>query len=57
MARLDLIEEYLNEFDKIPVKSNITFQKKLEKPWKIAKSFPATEVRLPPQLLFDADDN
>lgn len=45
MARLDLLDEYLKDFDQNDVDSSIKFQKKKDKPWKYSEAFPATEVR------------
>jgi len=44
MTRLDLLDEYLKDFDKNQVDSSIKFQKKKDQPWKYSEPFPATEV-------------
>lgn len=45
LARLDLLDSYLDEFEAIKVDSAVTYQPKKTEPWTLTKSFPATEVR------------
>lgn len=45
LARLDLLDSYLDEFEAIKVDSAVTYQPKKTEPWTLTQSFPATEVR------------
>jgi len=42
LQRLSLLDEYLKEFDAIPVTSQISYQPKLDKPTRITASYPMT---------------
>lgn len=44
LARLDLLDSYLDEFEAIKVDSAVTYQPKKTEPWTLTQSFPATEV-------------
>ena len=51
MKRLELLDEYLKDFDAIPVTSQITFQPKLSSPKKIQVEFPKGPGPMPKHMV------
>ena len=51
VKRLELLDEYLRDFDAIPVNSHIQYQKKIDTPKKIQVEFPVQEDTTPKHML------